>query len=129
MNTTRRDILKYFGAGTIIAPLAGDAVGRLIEPPKIELITPQPLIIKPFRMSDIASVNVTVRMRDGSVMEAATKSVSIQNEEFERPHPFEPLIHQDVFASVNLQFLDKRSPSSWMCAGTIPFIGPLARKV
>ena len=38
----RRDLLKYFAAGTVIAPVAGESIqARLIETPKIEIAKPQ----------------------------------------------------------------------------------------
>lgn len=46
MNTSRRDLLKYFGIGTVIAPLASgladvSKAAVLVEPPKIEIAAPQ----------------------------------------------------------------------------------------
>lgn len=42
----RRDLLKFFGAGTIIAPVAAQGIAaKLIEVPKIELVEPAPIEI------------------------------------------------------------------------------------
>ncbi len=67
MSTSRRDLLKWFGAGTLIAPIVGAApVARLIEVPKVELIEPKALIVKPIRLEDVESFTVTLQMKDGS---------------------------------------------------------------
>lgn len=67
MNQSRRDLLKFFGAGTIIAPAAGGALAKLIEPPKAEIIRPETGIVAPFMLADITGVDVAFKMRDGSV--------------------------------------------------------------
>lgn len=60
----RRDLLKYFGAGTIIttAAVAGP-VARIIEPPKVELVKELPDEID---LSQVESISVRFNMKDGS---------------------------------------------------------------
>lgn len=62
----RRDLLKYFAAGTLIAPVAGAApVARLIEAPKVELFQPE-AIAKPFNFENIHHALIQFEMMDGS---------------------------------------------------------------
>lgn len=77
MNQSRRDLLKFFAAGTIIAPVAGGATAKLIEVPKAELIVaPEPQIVRPFRSQDIESLKVEITLRDGSKREVSGGSTS-----------------------------------------------------
>lgn len=67
MNQSRRDLLKFFAAGTIIAPVAGGATAKLIEVPKAELIVaPETQIVRPFRPENVECVNIEMTMRDGT---------------------------------------------------------------
>lgn len=79
----RRDFLKLFGVGSTIAPLAAgvlvpDAVARLVEPARVELIEPKllpPAQLAPefmpaneaeaisALMADVVDVDMTVTMR------------------------------------------------------------------
>jgi hypothetical protein len=62
----RRDLLKYFAAGTVIAPVSGSApLARLIEVPKVELVKPE-LIEKPFNPSEVDKATIFFDMVDGS---------------------------------------------------------------
>ena len=64
----RRELLKFFGAGTVIAPLAEPSVvGRLVEPPKVELFTPEVVPAKKFSLKAVRSVSVRLTLADGSV--------------------------------------------------------------
>ena len=67
MNTSRRDLLKFLAAGTIITPVAGGATARLIEPPKADIIRPETGIVAPFCPDDVVGAEVTFRMKDGSM--------------------------------------------------------------
>ncbi len=67
MTTSRRDLLKFFAAGTVITPAAGGALAQLIEPPKARIITPETAIVQPFRVNDLLRVeSIEFKMRDGS---------------------------------------------------------------
>lgn len=71
----RRDLLKYFGAGTIITPLVSSApMARIIEPPKVELFQEVP---KAFKMADVASVSVRFNMKDGTTHERSSKIITV----------------------------------------------------
>ncbi len=64
----RRELLKYFSAGTIITPLAASMPARIIEPPKLE---PVKLIETPIEYRNVKSATVTLEMFDGSVHQLA----------------------------------------------------------
>lgn len=71
---TRRDLMKYFGVGAIITPVAGEAIqARLIEIPKVELVKPEPIqegfCFKPLH---IGSISVQLHLLDGTTLEAET---------------------------------------------------------
>lgn len=63
----RRELMKYFAAGTVIAPLAGKLPAAiLLETPKIELAQ-TPKIIKPFalKLALVKSVTITFLLANG----------------------------------------------------------------
>jgi hypothetical protein len=67
---SRRELLKLFGAGTIIAPIVGgvslsDAQAKLIEPPKVELVGAGG-IPPTIDLADVKSVSVVFEMQDGA---------------------------------------------------------------
>ena len=63
----RRDLLKLFGAGAVIAPAAGATpLARLMEPAKVELIKPEPRIVRPIDTANVLCFDVTLHLRDGS---------------------------------------------------------------
>lgn len=68
--TTRRDVMKFFGIGTIIAPVAAAAgsepapAARLIQVPKVEIIKPED--IQPLDLRDVRSMTVTFERFDGT---------------------------------------------------------------
>jgi hypothetical protein len=65
---SRRDLLKLFGTGALIAPVVGAApIARLIEPAKIELIKPEARILRPIDMAEVSSFDIVLHKRDGSV--------------------------------------------------------------
>lgn len=66
LGTSRRDLLKLFTAGAVITPLAGGASAKLIETPKVEIIKPETGIVAPLCPDDVANVDITFRMKDGS---------------------------------------------------------------
>jgi hypothetical protein len=63
----RRELLKYFAAGTVIAPLAASKpVARLLEVPKVELVK-APEIVAPesINLRHVTSVTLTLHMDSG----------------------------------------------------------------
>lgn len=67
LRMNRRELLKYFAAGTLIAPVAGAApVARLIESPKVELVKPEALIYKSLEAGQIKSFTVELELADGT---------------------------------------------------------------
>ena len=67
--TSRRDILKYFAAGTVITPLAASVpAARLIEPPKVEIIKPPKygLVEMPTDFRKLTKVELTLTFSDGN---------------------------------------------------------------
>ncbi len=71
---TRRELLKYFGAGAVIAPLvAGEVQARLIEPAHVELVKPKyglKELPAEISMEDISAVEMTLVMKDGTTRRA-----------------------------------------------------------
>lgn len=59
----RRDLMKFFAAGTVIAPLGSTAVAKLIEVPKIEPVT-LATVIDP---KQIKNFSVNLEMFDGTM--------------------------------------------------------------
>lgn len=67
MNSSRRDLLKYFGVGTIIAPLVGaEPAARLIELPKIEILEARS-IPTPLDLSRVKAASLVCEMKDGTL--------------------------------------------------------------
>src|SRR5580698_9396795 len=63
----RRELLKYFAAGTVIAPLAAsEPRARLLEVPKVELVK-APEIVAPesINLLHVRSVTLTLHMDSG----------------------------------------------------------------
>ncbi len=71
---TRRELLKYFGAGAVIAPVTAGAVqARLVEPARVELIKPKyglKELPKPIALADITAVEMSLVMKDGTTRRA-----------------------------------------------------------
>ncbi len=69
-NQTRRDLLKHFGIGTIIAPVALGAVqAKLIEVPKVEIVSPNyPLkeIPQDLDLSQVREIQLVFAMKNGT---------------------------------------------------------------
>lgn len=64
----RRDLLKYFGVGAVISPLAigsGAVAARLIEVPKVELVKPAGIEI-PLDPARVKQVTVICHYEDGT---------------------------------------------------------------
>ncbi len=62
----RRDLMKFFAAGTVIAPVAGQAIqAKLIETPKVELVT-KPEVLRAVDLSKVRSATVKLEIMDGS---------------------------------------------------------------
>ncbi len=69
----RRDLMKFFAAGTVIVPLgASSAVAAtIIEPPKIQ---PAQMILKPLDLGLVRKATMALEMEDGSVRTVRMKS-------------------------------------------------------
>lgn len=76
----RRDLLKLFGVGAVVAPVLGDlaspvtAMAKIVEPPKVELIEPKLISMNEqakmlIDQNKIAKVRVTTEMESGIVYE------------------------------------------------------------
>lgn len=65
----RRDFLKLFGAGALIAPVIdGTAIARIIEPPKVEIWEPETAVVKrPLDLRHLTSMELKVTYSDGVV--------------------------------------------------------------
>ncbi len=67
LRMNRRDLLKFFAAGTVIAPVSGSApLAKLIEVPNVELFDAADVIVKPFELPDVHHAFITFEMMDGS---------------------------------------------------------------
>ena len=64
MKTNRRELLKFFSAGTLIAPLAGDAVAKLIEVPNAEIIKSEAVAI-PYDLARVTRLTLTLESPQG----------------------------------------------------------------
>jgi len=64
---SRRELLKHFGVGTVIAPVGAMAAGRLIEVPKVEPVELSGGIPAELDMGAVHSAKLTLRLDDGSV--------------------------------------------------------------
>jgi hypothetical protein len=76
---SRRDLLKFFGVGATVIPVIGgapepDAAARLIEVPKVELITAA-TIPEPFDLANVQEISITFRLRDGTRRAAMSRSI------------------------------------------------------
>lgn len=116
----RRDILKRFGIGTIIAPLIGGAVDQssaatLIEIPKVRPVELFKKIPEPLDLGKVKAAQLVFTMEDGTVRTVGINSV-YASEQFEI---FTPDVLNNL--SVEVQFLEKRksSPSFWNSQGRI----------
>jgi hypothetical protein len=72
VNPGRRDVLKYFGVGVVVAPVldASAPYAKIIEPPKVEIIQP-PSIDRSIRglsdfLSDPRVATITIHSHDES---------------------------------------------------------------
>ncbi len=67
LRMNRRDLLKFFAAGTVIAPVSGSApLAKLIEVPNVELVKPAAMIEAPINLGDIQSAKISLEMYDGT---------------------------------------------------------------
>jgi hypothetical protein len=67
MSTSRRDLLKIFGAGAIILPANGaEPLARLIEPAKVELVKPDRIVV-PINLEEVSEITTSFKMLDGTV--------------------------------------------------------------
>lgn len=72
----RRDLIKFFSVGTIIAPVAAAAapLAKLIEVPKIEIVEAA-TIPEPLNVADIKSVVMTFTLHNGERRQVAADPV------------------------------------------------------
>lgn len=107
--SSRRDLMKFFGIGAIITPLAGGAQAKLIEIPKAELIQmPESLIEKPFTDEEIETIAVHVKLRDGS-----ERIISGGKLKTYRPQRKGVWFSSSENWKVSLEIEHKSSPSCW----------------
>ena len=71
--TNRRDLLRYFGVGTIIAPVIGDKVkadvkAQLIEVPSIRKVELARAIPSTVNLCRVKGMSVVLTMDDGTVL-------------------------------------------------------------
>lgn len=72
----RRNLLKVFGTGAVIAPVVGGEVlaeplARIITPPEVKILEGKaellkPTVDQPLSMTDIQSVDMTLNYKDGT---------------------------------------------------------------
>ncbi len=117
----RRDLLKYFAAGTVIAPVSGAApVAKLIEVPNVELVeAPAEYLTRPFRLRDVARAKLSFEMYDGR-----TEHVTVDGYAMDGGEKPIALDGGDLRVEVILGTLRKSSPvahyriGSWAGRGT-----------
>lgn len=68
---SRRDLVKYFGAGALIAPIVGGKAeegkaAELIEVPKVRPVEIHKEIPKPLDLAKAKRATITFEMKDGS---------------------------------------------------------------
>jgi hypothetical protein len=105
----RRDLLKYFGAGAVVAPAVGAGpLARLIEAPKIELALPH-VVVTPINLKEVNGATVILEMADGSRREISGTQVAIRGGFI------------DPSSLVRIEFLseNKTSPAYFAVAGSI----------
>lgn len=71
---SRRDLLKYFGIGAVIAPVVGGPLATLIEVPKVEIVKPEAVSV-PFNAADVKAVAVTLHLYDGTTRTVRTYDI------------------------------------------------------
>jgi hypothetical protein len=85
----RRDFLKLFSAGAVVAPvlnglaLSTSAQARIIEPPKIEIIPPPELVLAPMPSDEIVQVDVNIRTKSGNRYHIAAKCFVMESRLFQ----------------------------------------------
>jgi hypothetical protein len=104
MNGTRRDLLKYFGIGTVIVPIVSGAPdvttpAKLIATPELKQVILADT--KPIDLKTVKSVTITLECVDGS-------RGSIQSEFINGGG----LIRQTDHLGILITFLGQSSPSS-----------------
>lgn len=88
--TSRRDVMKFFGIGTIIAPVAAAAgsepapAARLIEVPKVEIVKPE--LIRPLDFADVRSMTVTFNRFDGTHATLQSTSMFVSTKRTIQPY-------------------------------------------
>ena len=108
---SRRDLLKYFAAGTLIAPSAGAApLARLIEEPRVELVT-DPEIVIPIDLGKVKRFSLSFEMADGSQRSWSSSQIS--------PYYAQGLVEPDSAASIRFGKQILSSPAHQIYAGII----------
>ncbi len=92
MNTSRRDLLKFFAAGTVITPAAGGALAQLIESPKARIITPETGIVAPFIPNHIVGADIAFHMKDGSIRRWESESTVMTENDYGNDLAIDPYI-------------------------------------
>lgn len=69
---SRRDLMKYFGAGAVIVPIVGgkteeSATAQLIEVPKVRPVELHAEIPKPLDLRQVKRAALSLEMKDGTV--------------------------------------------------------------
>lgn len=120
----RRDLLKYFAAGTVIAPVSGSApLAKLIEVPNVELVK-APRVVEPFDLCQVARATINFEMLDGGrwTMEVGD---TLHYSKGTEPHRW---IAPGVEYDVRVEFLKifQSCPSAHTVVGRIQGRGSLA---
>lgn len=80
----RRELLKYFAAGTLITPVTGAkefVAAQLVEAPRIKPIE-VPRLVNPIALNRIKGLTLTLTMDDDSI-----RQLPLENPYFEMPEP------------------------------------------
>jgi hypothetical protein len=100
----RRALLKYFGIGTVIAPVAGAApLARLIEVPKVEIVEAA-TIPAPLDLRRVESFTLTLNLEDGTQRTVKSHYVSCERGTGEK------LSDPEVFVMVDFRKVFRQSP-------------------
>lgn len=93
MTTNRRDWLKLFSAGAVVAPvlngmaLSTGAQARIIEPPKLEIIPPPKLVAAAIPSEEILQVDVNILTKSGARYFIAASCISMDQRLRREGHP------------------------------------------
>lgn len=109
MNSTRRELLKYFGIGTVIAPIAGASpLAKLIEVPKVELLEATH-IPKPLDMGRIVSCSIALVDQDGT---ARTVQAKVRGNGIVKPG-------DEISVYITARHENGASPVAWLASAQV----------